>query len=164
MKSIYLVGFMGSGKSTVGKLLAEKLGFRFVDIDQEIEKKEGKKIKDIFREKGESYFRDLEKRMIESFLESKNLVVSTGGGLGADSENMRKMKENGTVIWLDTPLETVLDRCKDDDERPLLKKDRYELEKLFEKRKDVYAQANIKVNTEGKSPEQIVNEILGRLR
>jgi len=102
--------------------------------------------------------------MIERFLGSKNLVVSTGGGLGADSENMRKMKENGTVIWLDTPLETVFERCKGDDERPLLKKNRKEIKELFEKRKKIYAQADIRISTEGKSPYQIVNEILGRIR
>ncbi len=164
MKNIYLVGFMGSGKSTVGKLLAEKLGLKFVDIDKEIENEEGMKIKDIFERKGEKYFREYEKRMIERFLDSNNMVISTGGGLGADIENMRKMKEKGIVVWLDTPLETVLKRCKQDNERPLLKKGRKEIEELFNSRKKIYAQSNIKINTEGKSPYQIVDEILSKIK
>jgi shikimate kinase len=81
MKNIYLVGFMGSGKSTVGKILAEKLNMNFIDIDKLIEEKEEMKIKDIFEQKGESYFRELERKQIEAIVNQKGLVVSTGGGL-----------------------------------------------------------------------------------
>ncbi|WP_457640956.1 shikimate kinase [Persephonella sp.] len=164
MKNIYLVGFMGSGKSTIGKLLAKETGYRFVDIDKEIEKNEDMSIKEIFSSKGEKYFRDLEKKMIKNFVEKKGFIVSTGGGLGADKENMELMKKKGVVIWLDVSLDTVLKRCGEDENRPLLKKSRNDLEKLFEKRKQIYASADIHIDVNNKTPDQIVKEILRKIR
>lgn len=163
MKNIFLVGFMGSGKSTVGKILSEKTGLKFVDIDSEIEKKEGKTIKEIFEEKGEKYFRDLEKEEIRKYSKKKGFVVSTGGGLGADSENMDIMRKNGVVIWLDVSLKEVLRRCGKDMNRPLLKQPVENLRKLFEERKHVYSMADIHVKAEGKEPEKIAEEILEKI-
>jgi shikimate kinase len=163
MKNIFLVGFMGSGKSTVGKILAEKTGMAFVDIDEEIQKKEGMKIKEIFEKKGEKYFRDLEKEEIKRFSRKRNLVVSTGGGLGADPENMKIMKENGIVVWLDTPLEEVLKRCGDDNNRPLLKQPIDRLRKLFQERKNIYSLAHIHIKTENKVPKLIAEEIMEKI-
>ena len=100
MKNIYLVGFMGSGKSTVGKILAEKLNMNFVDTDKLIEEKEGMKIKDIFEQKGESYFRELERKQIEAVVKQEGLVVSTGGGLGANLDNMNLMKKTEMLCGL----------------------------------------------------------------
>ena len=164
MKNIYLVGFMGSGKSTVGKILAEKLNMKFVDIDKLIEEKEGMKIKDIFEQKGESYFRELERKQIEAIVNQEGLVVSTGGGLGANLDNMNLMKKNGDVVWLDVSLNTVLDRLKNDQDRPLLKQPTEKIKQLFEERKNVYRLANIRINADKKTPSQIVEEILTKIK
>lgn len=164
MKNIYLVGFMGSGKSTVGKILAEKLNMNFIDIDKLIEEKEGMKIKDIFEQKGESYFRELERKQIEAIVNQEGLVVSTGGGLGANLDNMNLMKKNGDVIWLDVSLNTVLDRLKNDQDRPLLKQPIEKIKQLFEERKNVYRLANIRINADKKTPSQIVEEILTKIK
>ena len=164
MKNIYLVGFMGSGKSTVGKILAEKLNMKFVDIDKLIEEKEGMKIKDIFEQKGESYFRVLERKQIEAIVNQEGLVVSTGGGLGANLDNMNLMKKNGDVVWLDVSLNTVLDRLKNNQDRPLLKQPIEKIKQLFEERKNVYRLANIRINADKKTPSQIVEEILTKIK
>jgi len=164
MKNIYLVGFMGSGKSTVGKILTEKLNMNFVDIDKLIEEKEGMKIKDIFEQKGESYFRELERKQIEAIVKQEGLVVSTGGGLGANLDNMNFMKKNGDVVWLDVSLNTVLDRLKNDQDRPLLKQPTEKIKQLFEERKNVYRLANIRINADKKTPSQIVEEILTKIK
>ncbi len=163
MENIYLVGFMGSGKSTVGHILAEKLDMEFIDVDTEIEKKENKKISEIFKEKGEPYFRELEKKEIDLITKKKGVVVSTGGGLGADIENMKKMKETGTVIWLDVPINIILKRCEKDINRPLLQQPFEDLKKLFEDRKKVYSMSDIHIKIENQTPEEIVQEILKRL-
>ncbi|WP_299226265.1 shikimate kinase [Sulfurihydrogenibium sp.] len=164
MKNIYLVGFMGSGKSTVGKILAEKLNMNFIDIDKLIEEKEGMKIKDIFEQKGEGYFRELERKQIEAVVKQEGLVVSTGGGLGANLDNMNLMKKNGDVVWLDVSLNTVLDRLKNDQDRPLLKQPTEKIRQLFEERKNVYRLANIRINADKKTPSQIVEEILTKIK
>jgi len=164
MKNIYLIGFMGSGKSTVGKILAEKLNMNFIDIDKLIEEKEGMKIKDIFEQKGESYFRELERKQIEAIVNQEGLVVSTGGGLGANLDNMNLMKKNGDVVWLDVSLNTVLDRLKNDQDRPLLKQPIEKIKQLFEERKNVYRLANIRINADKKTPSQIVEEILTKIK
>jgi len=164
MKNIYLVGFMGSGKSTVGKILAEKLNMNFIDIDKLIEEKGGMKIKDIFEQKGESYFRELERKQIEAIVKQEGLVVSTGGGLGANLDNMNFMKKNGDVVWLDVSLNTVLDRLKNDQDRPLLKQPIEKIKQLFEERKNVYRLANIRINADKKTPSQIVEEILTKIK
>ncbi len=163
MENIYLVGFMGSGKSTVGHILAEKLDMEFIDVDTEIEKKENKKISEIFKEKGEPYFRELEKKEIDLITRKKGIVVSTGGGLGADIENMKKMKETGTVIWLDVPIDIILKRCEKDINRPLLQQPFKDLKKLFEDRKKVYSMSDTHIKIENQTPEEIVQEILKRL-
>jgi shikimate kinase len=164
MKNVYLIGFMGSGKSTVGKILAEKLNMNFIDIDKLIEEKEGMKIKDIFEQKGESYFRELERKQIEAIVNQEGLVVSTGGGLGANLDNMNLMKKNGDVVWLDVSLNTVLDRLKNDQDRPLLKQPTEKIKQLFEERKNVYRLANIRINADKKTPSQIVEEILSKIK
>lgn len=162
--NIFLIGFMGSGKSTVGKLLAEKLNLKFIDIDEEIEKQENKTISQIFKENGEMYFRNLEKQKIKEFQSKKVYVVSTGGGLGANKENMEFMKKNGIVIWLDVSLEEVLKRCKENANRPLLNQPLENLKKLYEKRKNVYSMAHVHIKTDGKSPKEITKEIIEKCK
>lgn len=134
---------MGSGKSTVGKLLADKTSRDFVDVDKLIEEREKMKIKDIFEKKGELYFRELEKKYLQELLNTQNLVVSTGGGLGADAENMNQMKKNGIVIWLDLNLNTILERIKNDENRPLLNQPLDKIKKLFDERKKSVRTCNL---------------------
>ncbi len=160
MKNIYLVGFMGSGKSTVGRILAEKLNMNFVDVDQLIEEEEKMKISDIFKKKGEKYFRELERRKIKDLTKGENLVISTGGGLGADRENMDLMKKTGFVVWLDVSLDEIIKRCEGDKNRPLLNQSYENIKKLYEKRKPVYKMAHIHIKTDNKNPENIAKEII----
>ena len=155
---------MGSGKSTVGKILADKTSREFVDVDKLIEERERMSIKDIFEKKGEPYFRELEKKYLQELLNINNLVVSTGGGLGADAENMNKMKKNGIVVWLDINLNTVLERIKNDENRPLLNQPLEKIKQLFEERKKVYGLATYRINVENKTPFQIVEEILNKIK
>ncbi len=160
---IYLIGFMCSGKTTVGKLLSEKLGFEYIDIDEIIEKKEGMSIPEIFEKKGEKYFRKLEFETLKEISEKDNVVVSTGGGLGSNREALNFMKEKGKVIWLNIDFQTFIERCSSSENRPLLKKSLKELKELFDKRKEVYKNADIKVKGE-KKPEEIVKEIILALK
>lgn len=164
MKNIYLVGFMGSGKSTIGKMLAEKLNMRFVDIDKEVEKSQSLQIKDIFAKFGEKYFRDLEKSKLKEYIGKTGYVVSTGGGLGADRQMMELMKQNGKVVWINASLDTILERCKNDTDRPLLKLPFDDLSNLFEKRKEVYSLADIVINSDDSQPMQVVQNIVCELK
>ena len=155
---------MGSGKSTVGKILAYKLGLKFVDIDSQIEKNTGLTIPEIFEKYGEKHFRDLEKKEIEKFTQKDGFVVSTGGGLGANPENMGKLKKSGKVVWLDVSLNEILKRCENDSNRPLLNQPLENIQKLYEYRKKVYKQAHIHIKAEGKTPEDIADEIIQRCK
>ncbi|MEZ0323798.1 MAG: shikimate kinase [Hydrogenothermaceae bacterium] len=164
MNNIYLVGFMGSGKSTVGKLISQKLGYKFVDIDKEVEKQEDITIKEIFERFGEQYFRNVEKEKLKEFIDKSGYVVSTGGGLGADKEMMDLMKSSGIVIWIDASLDKILKRCQNDTDRPLLKLPYEKIKDLYEKRREVYKLANIYIHTDDKSPLQIFEEIQRKLK
>jgi Shikimate kinase len=159
---IFLVGFMCSGKSTVGKLLADRLGYTFWDIDQVIEEREGKSIEEIFRDEGEGYFRSLERKVLEEFLEKERIVVSTGGGLGANPTAMEKMKSAGLVVWLDLNFETFLRRCAHQEGRPLLKKRLDYLRVLMEEREKVYRLAHVRLKAD-KPPDALVEELLSQL-
>ncbi len=156
---IYLIGFMCSGKTTVGSLLASHLNYSFIDLDKKIEEKEGLSIPEIFSKKGEEYFRKLEFQVLKDISNQDNLVISTGGGLGANPEALAFMKERGKTVWIDIDFHTFLERCRGDENRPLLQKSLDELKELFEKRKNIYKLADIRVKGE-KPPEKIVKEIL----
>ncbi|WP_448587622.1 shikimate kinase [Thermocrinis sp.] len=156
---IFLVGFMCSGKSTVGKVLAQKLSYSFVDLDEEIEKREGKSIEEIFSNHGEEHFRRLEFEVLEEFLKKERVVVSTGGGLGANKEAMERMRYSGLVIWLEIDFETFLERCSSSEGRPLLKKGLDYIKELMEKRKKVYSMAHIRVDGKERA-EDIADRIL----
>ena len=155
---------MGSGKSTVGKILAEKLNLEFIDIDKEIEKQTGLTIPQIFKTYGEQHFRKLERKQIENFVNKQGYVVSTGGGLGANPENMEKMKKSGYVVWLDVSLDEILKRCQNDTNRPLLNQPKDNIEKLYDERKEVYQKSHIHINADGKTPEEIADEIIKRCK
>lgn len=148
---IFLTGMPGSGKSTCGKLLAEQLNFPFFDLDVEIETREGKTITSIFEQDGETYFRQVESDVLKSTVEdNEKIILSTGGGTPCFMDNLEFMKRNGNMIFLDIPLETLVERLKEKDDRPLLKtekelKDR--LEELYDKRIAVYLKADYIVNS-----------------
>ncbi len=160
---LYLVGFMGSGKSTVGRILAKKLKVPFVDLDEEIVLREGLTIPQIFQLKGEEYFRNLEREVLKEISETlPRFVMATGGGLGANTEAMEYMKQKGLVVWLDIDFETFLRRTHMDENRPLLRRPEEELKKLFEERKKVYSNAHLRVASQ-RSPERTAQKILSQL-
>ncbi|NPB05496.1 MAG: shikimate kinase [Aquificae bacterium] len=157
---LYLVGFMGSGKTTVGKVLARKLKVPFVDVDEEVVLREGLSIPEIFALKGEGYFRRLEREVLRELSEKlPAFVMATGGGLGADEEAMEYMKSNGTVVWLDVDFDAFLRRTRQDPNRPLLKRPVDELRRLFERRRAVYSKAHYRVKS-ARSPEQTARRVL----
>lgn len=137
MKPIYLCGFMGCGKSHIGRLLSEKLSAKFIDLDKHIEDVEGMSIPDIFKEKGEDYFRKREADCIKSFKEG--VVVATGGGALLREETALFAKDNGTVIFINTAFDTCYSRIKGDKHRPLaVNSTKEQLQELFDKRFPIY--------------------------
>lgn len=162
MKNICLTGLMGSGKSTVGAILAQKLGMEFVDIDNEIETKTGLKISEIFSQKGENFFRKVETEILKSFAKKLGQVISTGGGAIQKEGNLQILKENGLTIYLKTSPEVLFGRIKNDTSRPLLQNEKpFEtLRELLEKREPNYKKADIIVVTDEKTIDEIVDEII----
>ena len=161
-RHIYLIGFMGCGKTSVSIAMNQLSGKNIVEVDDRIIAKEGRSINQIFAESGENYFRDLETEMLKELADEDNIIVSCGGGMVLREENRRLMKENGVIIWLDATPETILDRVKDDDSRPNLKgkKNVKDIEALKNKRADAYAEAaDIKVDTDGKTIREVAKEI-----
>ncbi len=160
--NIVLCGFMGCGKSTVGKLLAERLGYTFCDSDAVIEQREGTTISNIFAQKGEGYFRELEKKVIRELSEQFGLVIATGGGAVLNTENADNLRKTGLVIFLDVTPETVLKRLEGDTTRPLLMRDDKEsaVRELMAKRKPLYASAGHYSVSADNSAEDIADEII----
>ena len=161
-RHIYLIGFMGCGKTSVSIAMNQLYGKNIVEVDDRIIAKEGRSINQIFAESGENYFRDLETEMLKELADEDNIIVSCGGGMVLREENRRLMKENGLIIWLDATPETILDRVKDDASRPNLKgkKNVKDIEALKNKRADAYAEAaDIKVDTDGKTIREVAKEI-----
>jgi shikimate kinase len=160
---LYLVGFMAAGKTTVGRALAEELGWPFADIDREIEFSQGKAIAQIFDERGESSFRDLETEMIRRHVQrieaGHACVVALGGGAFAQPRNWELIENNGVTVWLDCTLETVRKRLGDDAARPLAR-DRERLAQLFEDRRPLYSQADFRIEVDCDDVALIVDRIL----
>lgn len=156
---IFLIGFMGSGKTTVGNLLAKKLNLHLIEMDEIILKKSGKKsISDIFSLKGEEYFRNLETETIKEISQLDNVVVSTGGGIIMKEANHKFLKK-GKVIYLNTSFNVLENRLNGDDSRPLFK-DIKGAKKLFDLRKNIYENvANQVVLTDNLTIDQVVNKI-----
>lgn len=167
MKNIYLIGFMGCGKSTVSQILERTYGFKRLEMDEEIVRKEGRSIKDIFETNGEAYFREAETSLLKSFQSSENLVVSCGGGTAMREENIREMKKNGRIVLLSAHPETVYNRIKDSHDRPLLEGNmnvEY-IESLMAKRRANYVSAaDFTVMTDDKTAEEISKEIIALLQ
>ena len=163
MKNIYLIGFMGAGKSTIAKELVKKTDAKRIEMDQMIVDQQGMAISDIFDKYGEEHFRDLETELLRSFSGKTNLVVSCGGGSVLRDENARLMKENGCIILLKATPETVYERVKNSTERPILNGNMNVefISELMEKRRERYESvADITVCVDGKEKAEICEEIL----
>ena len=162
MRNIALTGFMAVGKSVVGRRLARRLGWHFVDVDRAIEEAEGMKVQEIFEREGEAYFRKLEKRKLGEILSEENQVIATGGGAVVDDENLSLLKEKSFLVCLTASPETLLRRSRSGKDRPLLQGDdkRRRIEELLSRRKDRYAQAHLCIDTEASTVDGVVEEIL----
>ena len=165
--NIYLVGFMGTGKTAVGKNVARHLNRRFVDLDSIIEKKEKRPINEIFAQDGEPYFRKVEKQILkETSGLKKDLVVSCGGGIVLDKENIRIMKETGVMICLSARPEVIIARTRKYKHRPLLNVENPEkrIKELLDFRAPFYAQADYTIDTSDITVSEVVDKVLEYVR
>lgn len=156
---IYLVGFMGAGKTTVARALARRLDWKCEDIDQRIEQRERRDIPTIFRQEGEPYFRGVERQELIALLPLRGAVVATGGGTVVDPGTRGLMLRDGAVIWLDAPFPTLLDRVPLDGRRPLAA-DRIEMERLYNQRLMAYGEAHLRLDAGRSSVEELVDQIV----
>lgn len=166
MGNIYLVGFMGTGKTTVAKALAKSLNKKFIDLDDMIVERERRSIREIFAKKGESYFRRIEKLTLNSVAEQKDLVVACGGGIVIDPENIEKMKSTGLIICLEASPEEILNRTKHYRHRPLLNVENplKRIIQLLKIREPFYKKADLTIDTTGSSVSEVVKKILKYLK
>ena len=155
---LYLVGFMGAGKSTVARAVGRRLGWRAEDVDHRIEQVERRSVAAIFAQDGEAYFRRVERRVLHDLLSERQVVVATGGGTFADPDNRAVMLRDGAVAWLDVPLPTVIERIPPDGRRPLAA-DLTQMEQLYRNRRLAYTEAHVQIDAS--SPvEEIVERLL----
>jgi shikimate kinase len=159
----YLVGFMGSGKTTVGRHLAHRLGWSFFDLDHEIEEAEKTTIGELFDARGEPEFRRIEAEMLRQHVHSiergRPAVLALGGGAFVDAANRELILQNGIAIWLDCPFERVKQRVGDTSARPLAR-DPQRFAALYESRREVYALADVRIAIEGDDVEPAVEAVL----
>jgi shikimate kinase len=160
--NVYLVGMMGTGKTTVGRILAQHLEYRFFDTDILIERVAGKTINEIFAGYGEDNFRDLESKILGELSAHTRSVVATGGGIVLRQKNWSFL-HHGLIIWLDAPVDLLLKRLAEDDTRPLLREAELagKLQSLLDQRKNLYTQADLHLTIEdGQTPEEIATRII----
>ena len=156
---VYLVGFMGAGKTTVARALARRLDWQVEDIDERIEKRERRDIATIFRRDGEPYFRAVEREELIALLPTRGAVIATGGGTFVDPVTREMMLRDGAVVWLDAPFATVLERLPLDGRRPLAA-DRIEMESLYNQRLMAYSRAHLRLDAGRSSVEDLVDQIV----
>ena len=161
-KNIVLLGMMGSGKSTIGYLLSNKINSDFYDIDKIIEEEEGLKITEIFENKGENYFRKIEKKITLEELKKNNLIIALGGGAFINTSVRTKIKSSCLSFWLDLKVESLLIRLKNDKKRPLLDKDKLEesINKIYLERKKIYNESNFRIKCNSMDKDEIVYKII----
>lgn len=165
--NIFLIGFMGTGKSTVAKALKEETGAEVIEMDQLIAQREKQSIPQIFQEKGEAYFRNLETELLITLQSGERVIVSCGGGVPMRKKNVSEMKKSGKVVLLTAMPETILERVRDNQDRPLLqnRKSVEGIRELMEMRREKYeAAADVTVATDGKKAKEIAREILQMIR
>ena len=156
---VYLVGFMGAGKSTAARTLGKRLDWKVEDIDACIERADRRDIPTIFRQDGEPYFRARERQVLINLLPERGAVIASGGGTFVDPSNRELMLKDGAVVWLDAPFATVLSRIPLDGRRPLAA-DRLEMEQLYNQRLTAYRQAHFRVDAGRGSVEGLVDQIV----
>jgi shikimate kinase len=160
---IYLVGFMGSGKSTVGRSLAHRLGWSFFDIDAEIERAEGMTIAEIFAARGEAEFRRIEAEMVVQHIRwierGRPAVVALGGGAFANPATRQLLSDNGVTVWLDCPFETVARRVANDPSRPLAR-DPEQFQALYQERRESYGLADVRIPIAEEEPAAVVEMLV----
>ena len=166
MKNIILTGFMGTGKTAVGRELSRLLNMKLIDVDSEIEKSEKMTINEIFARFGEARFREIETEMVRKISQNRNFIISTGGGVILKQENIDILKKNGVIVCLTASPETILNRTGNSNNRPLLQVENplKRIKELLDFRKLFYKKADVMIDTEFKSPLQIAEEIIERIK
>lgn len=159
---VYLVGFMGAGKSTLARRLAARLDWRMEDVDERIEALEGRAVASIFAARGEPYFRQVERRVLLDLLPLRHAVVATGGGTFVDPQNRALINRDGLSVWLDVPLAELVARIPPDGRRPLAA-DRAQFERLYEARRAAYQQAHVRLDAAATPVEALVEQVIDRL-
>ncbi len=162
-QNIILTGFMGTGKTTLGRLLAEKIGYRFVDTDAQIEKQTGKSISEIFATQGEATFRQFETNLVKKLAEESGLIIATGGGLVLNPDNVTELKRSGQIFCLTASPKEILQRVnRQGNTRPLLQEDDplQKIVTLLQQRDPIYQQFS-QISTSGMTTEKLVEKILG---
>ena len=160
-KNIVLLGMMGAGKSTIGRLLSNKINLDFFDIDKIIEKEENSKITDIYKNNGEDYFRKVEEELCLKILKLNKKIIALGGGSFLNSKIREKIQNNHLSFWLTWNTSTIIGRIKKSKNRPLLKNmSEKDINNLFVKRKKIYEKAHFKINCENLSKNEIINKII----
>ncbi len=162
IKNVVLTGMMGVGKTTIGKNLAEKLSFSFLDTDKIIEEEEGSSIKDIFKKRSESYFRKIEQKTTLRLLKNDNSVIALGGGAFLNNIIRETSKKNSISFWLDVNVEVLIKRLEKTRKRPLLLKKnlRQTVNKIYLERKKTYSEADFRINCGNLKTEEITLKIL----
>ena len=158
---LYLVGFMGSGKTTVARALGRRLGWRAIDLDDEIERREGRSVSQVFAQHGEAYFRQVEREILVTFLPLRNVVIATGGGTFVQPVNRADILADGLSVWLDVPFARIVDRVPSDGRRPLAA-DREAFAALFAERRGAYRQAHVRLDASGRI-DTIVERLFHKL-
>ena len=156
---VYLVGFMGAGKTTIGRALARRLGWQVTDIDEMVERRERMTVADIFARKGEAYFRAAEKAVLMEQLPTRHVVVATGGGTFVDPQNRAVINQDGASVWLDVPMERLIALIPSDGRRPLAA-DRVEFERLYVLRRAAYEQARLRLDASRSTVPGLVEELM----
>ena len=161
-KNLTLTGMMGVGKSTIGKILAKKLNYKFVDVDKLIENQEGLSINFIFKSKSENYFRKIENDITLIELKKVNCVIALGGGAFLNSSIRKSAKKLSASFWLDVPIDELIKRLRKNRKRPLLSKKNTseEIKKIYFDRKKIYNEADYRIKCESLKSEQIARKIL----
>ncbi|MFH1283044.1 MAG: shikimate kinase [bacterium] len=160
--NIVLTGFMGTGKTVVGKLLAKKLSYQYIDSDEMIEKDVGMSISKIFKYKGEAFFREVESKAILLVSLLDKFIVATGGGVPLKSINMDELEKKGFIVCLKAKAQTIFDRVKDDNSRPLLQTEEplKEIQKLLKQREEYYKRCDFSVDTDAYNVEKVADIII----
>ena len=167
MKNIFLIGYMGTGKSSVAAYMAKEYSMEVLEMDEMIAMRESMNISDIFANNGEEYFRNVETRLLQEICIQENKVVSCGGGIVLRGQNVEEMRKSGTIVLLSARPETILERVKDDTSRPLLQGNKTVsyIREMMDKRREFYENAaEVVIQTDGKQIGEICSEIFGQIK